>query len=338
MNISVDAGGLCAKKNQAFGNAVFSSNLIQALARYDKKNTYQLYSFCRLPVYIRKLPMKLRMLLPKIFWMDFRVGFEELTRPKDVFLALNQAMPMVTRSKIISFSHGLSFYYFPHLYKQGYSRLQRQLDRMISKSSHIVVSSQKVKTEMISVYPTINNVHVIPFGIPQDMGKPTVSKKKEKTFLYVGMNHPIKQIDFIVDAFLQFSKISPHSGYSLLLVGPFSHLRDRAKKIQCVSDATRSDLKRLYQSATGYLTASFYESFNLPVLEALSQGCQPIGLSSAIIPELSPYVYIAHNRDTFIENMRRVADGERKNIEYRRLNSEFSWESYVEKLRKLYLV
>jgi len=86
------------------------------------------------------------------------------------------------------------------------------------------------------------------------------------------------------------------------------------------------------------VTASFYESFNLPVLEALSQGCQPIGLSSAIIPELSPYVYVAYDKNTFVENMRRVAEGERKNIEYGKLNKEFSWKSYVEKLQQLYLV
>jgi len=83
------------------------------------------------------------------------------------------------------------------------------------------------------------------------------------------------------------------------------------------------------------LTASYYESFNFPVLEALSQGCPVIGLESAIIPELAPYVNLAKSEDEFIKLMKTVpVKPNLKLIKY--LKSEFNWKKYVKKLVKLY--
>ena len=63
------------------------------------------------------------------------------------------------------------------------------------------------------------------------------------------------------------------------------------KKVGIVLENYKVNLK--ISNATALLTASHYESFNFPVLEALSQGCPVIGLKSAIIPEFKPYVNLA---------------------------------------------
>ena len=118
MKISVDGGALNQKNNRHFGTSVFSENLVAALKKYDKNNKYFIYTFDNLK--------------PKLFWLKGRVSVEEFTRKKDVFLALNQAIPLFTSGKIISFCHGLSYYFCPQYYsKKDVIRLNEQLKEMI---------------------------------------------------------------------------------------------------------------------------------------------------------------------------------------------------------------
>jgi glycosyltransferase involved in cell wall biosynthesis len=325
-NIALDGGGFCIDKENAFGNYVFAKSLIQALSLYDAKNIYSIYSFCRKPadLFLSKR-WSYKKLLPKRFWMKMRVSLEELMQPKDVFLALNQASPLITRSKIICFSHGLSFHFYPHLYPDSYHNLENQLREMIGRSKTIIVSSRKVREELTSMFATIEKkIIVLPFGIPFDMVSGSRNKfgmtKKKNYFLYVGMDHPIKNIEFIKKAFTQFNKE-----------------QNKKHKLYLATKSTpRAKLKKLYQRATALLTASYYESFNLPVLEALSQNCPVIGLESAVVPELSSYVHKAKNLKEFVYWMKKVVNGQTKKIDMKRLREEFSWKTYVSKLIETY--
>ncbi len=325
MKISIDGGAICGR-NQ-FGNFVVTKNLVEAITLYDNLNEYYLYSFCERPFWLKtKKNIHYLKLLPRHFWMNFRVSTEEIFCQKDIFLALNQATPFFTLAKIIAFCHGLSFYFYPQFYSDSYWQLKKQLETMVKKSAYILVSSQKVRNELITIFPKIEKkIKVLSFGIPFDFCDKAKNKnqnrEREKIFLFVGMDHPIKNIAFIKRAFSEFKKDYRLSDYKLYLV---------TKKI------TRDGLKQLYQKATALLTASYYESFNLPVLEALSLGCQVIGLESAIIPELTSYVNIAQNREDFVEKMRLIAMGQRKNIDEKSLKENFSWRSYFNKLRSLY--
>lgn len=340
MKISVDAGGFCTDPNRRYGNFIFTDNLIRALYNYDDNNKYLLYSFCPAPQQLLlRNTWKYLFLRPRKLWMKFRVSLEELIDKKDIFLCLNQAVPVFSRARIISFSHGLSYYFFPQYYRESFIRLSLQLTPMIKQSSYIVVSSEKVKEEMKIVYPDYKNIVVIPFGIPFDMLE--IPNKKENSnpyFLYVGMNHPIKNLKFVIKAFKKFKSISGNSHYRLVLIGPqymYSHKEDHIKVIPSVN---REELKQWYRNATAYLTASLYESFNIPVLEALSQECPVIGLKTAIIPELTKYVNVVNSLNAFIECMSTVSINSNARISANLLKKSFSWKDYIKKLTKLYSI
>jgi len=307
MKISVDGGALNPKNNQRFGTSVFSENLFKALQLYDKKNQYKIYTFDNLK--------------PRLFWLKGRISLEEFKQKNNIFLALNQAVPLYTSGKVVSFCHGLSYHYYPELYsKKDVNRLNKQLGEMVKKSDKIIVSSQNVSDELISMYQYIEDkVFVLPFGIPFDMKK-SKQNKKQKYFLYVGMDHPIKNISFIKKAFKKFNTLKDNKNYRLVLV---------------TKNCPRKKLLRLYRNATALLTASYYESFNFPVLEALSQGCPVIGLKSAIIPELKSYVNLANNLNEFVENMKKITN--KPNVQsINQLYKEFNWKNYVNNLVKLY--
>ncbi len=317
MKISVDGGGLGAKKGERFGNYTFADNLITALKRYDKKNRYFVYTFDKLR--------------PRFAWSKIRLSIEEYREKKDVFLALNQAIPIYTSGKIISFCHGLSYYFYSNHYSfKDYSRLRNQLDEMLIRSDVVVVSSQKVKEELEFIAAKLNSkskIVVLPFGIPFDMLDKLKTKnlklENKRYFLFVGRNQPIKNIRFIKRAFGKVKEIDGFHDRGLILI---------------TDNCLRIELRKLYQNADALLTASFYESFNLPVLEALSQGCPVIGLETAIIPELKKYVNTAATEEEFVALLSGVLHLKKKPDEksVNQLKKEFSWRRYVEKLVKLY--
>lgn len=336
MNISVDAGGLCIR--QGFGNFTFSNNFIKALIKYDKENQYLLYSFCKKNHSLKlKDNFKYKLLRPKRFWMKGVVTVEEIRNSNDVFLALNQASPLFSTSYIVSFCHGLSYYFYPKYYKKDYKRLTNQLNNMINKSNVIIVSSERVKKEINSIFSKTRKIKIVPFGIPFDL-KEFKEKKRKKQFLFCGMNNEIKNVDFIINSFLIFISDKKYADYKLILVGPFQKQAKVCKNISCKPYLSRNKLIDLYRKSIAYLTASYYESFNFPVLEALSQKCQVIGLKTAIIPEFEKYVNTARNKKEFVDKLIEVAEKKNIYINRKELTRDFSWKKYVKEIKKCYLV
>jgi glycosyltransferase involved in cell wall biosynthesis len=326
MKIALDCGALCS--DFQFGTRTFTENFLQAVSLYDKKNKYVGYTFC--PCYSQYKNIKIQR-LPSFSWMNIAIPLAELVAQSDYFLALDQAIPLYTKSKIISFSHGLSFYYYPKLYKKDFDRLNNQLQAMVKRSEIIVVSSVRVKKEFDEIFPKHPPIKVIPFGIPFDMLPVRVERAqlKQKFFLFVGANHPIKNVRFLVEVFLELIKDKNYQDYKLYLVGNFDEYTKLHRNIRSFPLISRNELKKLYQSATAYLTASLYESFNFPLLEALSQGRYVIGLPSAIIPEMVSYVTVVKNKKEFISNIKNI-----KKTKYF-LTDCFLWKTYIDYLNKI---
>lgn len=339
MNISVDGGALCSPFPNRFGTYSFSKSIITALGLYDIKNQYDIYTFCDSKLQLfEHSNIHIKKLMSSVAWNSLHISIEELRKKHSTYLALNQAIPWYVSSPVLSFSHGLSFMYFPQFYQDSYWSLKKQLKSMIDRSAHCIVSSIQIKHQMQSLFPQANNISVLPFGIPFDILNFSVCKpiQKEKYFLYVGMNHPIKNIPFLIRAFTAFrTKKKDYSSYKLLLVGDHKQYEDRHQHILSLGFHSRKKLISLYQKAVAYVSASYYESFNLPVLEALACGCNVIALSSALIPELYTFCYHVDDIREFVEQMEACSTLQ-KDIDVEKLSRQFSWERYVRKLISLY--
>ncbi len=337
MLVSIDGGGLCASKTKRFGNYTFSLNMIEALANFDRRNKYIIYSFCnKTQDLILPSNFKYQQIPQQKFWLSGKVSLAEFINKKDIFLALSQAIPF-TKAKVIVFSHGLSFLFYKDFYSDSYNRLKNQLNQFISRADVVIVSSSKVKAELKILFPNLEPA-VLLYGIPFDYQKSNKkSIRKEKPFfLFVGMNHPIKNVKFLVNSFKVFRRQIKYQNFDLYLVGDFMEFADKKAQVFSLGFCERQKIKNFYARATAYLTSSLYESFNLPVLEALSQNCQVIGLKSAIIPELEKYVYSADNFDEFVQYMSTVASGKTKSINPNELQNKFSWNNYIEHLTSFY--
>ena len=335
MKVHIDGGALCAPQGRQYGNYTFSSDLLTSISEGVDNNIYTIYTFCDNSLRKKNGRVVYKKLTPSTGFMPYRVGLEELKNPCDVFLALNQAIPAHTKGKLIAFSHGLSFHLFPDLYRENHLKLENQLHIMLKKADAIIVSSEKVKQEFHDIAPSFKNVHVIPFGISLPIINTKPIKKRERVLAYVGMDHPIKQVDVICKQFLSAKEEIGDNTWRLILVGVGDSYATLHNSISVIPNLERDELNKLYQSISGLVTASLYESFNLPVLEALSNGAEVIGLQSAIIPELEKYVMCAPNENTLRLLLQEFMQGKLQKRD-KLDTAQFSWEKYVQKLMTLY--
>lgn len=311
LKISVDGGAL--DKNHYYGTKTFSENLIKSLLTRDKKNQYIIYRL-----------NKINFL--NFFWLKIQLSLREFFNKKNYFLALNQAIPFYVSGKIISFCHGLSYYFYPQFYdKKILKKLNQQLKEMIIRSDKIIVSSRKIKKELLSITQKIEKkIIFIPFGIPYDLldflEQNKNVKRKKNIFLVVANNNKIKNLNFIKNVYSKIKKIKKFKDFKLKIIN---------------NENNRYKLFELYKKSYCLLSASFYESFNFPIIEALICGCPVIALESAVIPELKKYVNIAKNEDEFISLTKKIKVIPSVQT-INELKNKFSWHKYSKKIVKLY--
>lgn len=340
MKIALDGGGLCVNKSQMFGNYISSKEIITSLHKIDKNNQYTIYSFCKPNISITAKNHTFKIIQPKRFWNIFRVPLEQFMHKTDWYLALNQAIPLYTSGKVISICHGLSYMLHPKLYPEALETLKNQLYHMVKRSTYIVVTSKKVKKELEKIYPNFKNIKIIPFGIPYDMkyklkkvqNLPYFNPKKEY-LLFVGMDHPIKNISLLLSKFIEYKKRNTNSNLLLYMVGVSSKYTNKTYGIYTFQKISRAQLKQAYFFAKCTVSFSYYESFNFPIVESLSQKCPVIGFASSIIPELKPYVTIVRITDTLEEMLKKIKSN--KNHEKFKPN-DFSFDTFAEKLLTLF--
>ena len=325
MKIGIDGGALSVDKKHQFGNYTFTVNLVKAIEKYDRTdNQYILYTFSQPNINFKfGKKIKIKIIKPKYLWSKIGLSLAQITDKNDVFLAINQSIPFVKAKKIIGFSHGLSFYFFKKFYSQSWKRMFRQHQIMMKYCDSLIVPSVKVKDDLKEIFINQNKkIEVLPYGIPFDlkMIKKSEHEKKEKYFLAVGMNHQIKNFKLLKKLFEQFKESYRQYQYKLIIVN---------------SGVKLLNLIDYYKKATALLTASFYESFNFPVLEALYLNCPVVGMTSAIIPEMWKFTLTAKNDIEFVEIMNKVVN-QNINIDSQKLEKMFSWKRYIKKLITLY--
>lgn len=339
--VSVDAGALSGQSHTHYGNYTFSKELIQALLKYDQNHSYRFY--LQEPSHI--VPQKNSVVIkPKLGWLKLGISVQELNSPSQVFLALNQALPWYYPAKKIVFCHGTAPLDFPKLYPDSQKRMRKQIKQMLEKADWIVVGSKKLMARLNDIYREekreegLLKIKVINYGIGQDFLDYQKTLKLPK-IVCVGSSHPIKNLPFIFKTFAEFIKIPEYGNYRLSIIGikePLNIPKEIRKQVEIVGYLQPKQLCLYYRQAQCLVTASLEESFNLPVLEALSQQTPVVGTQNAIIPEFVPYVNIAPSSPKLFAQKIIKTVKKTKKIDLEKLRQQFSWQHYVQKLQQLY--
>ena len=154
MKIGVDAAVLGYNNGVKAGNYYLTHNLLNALGKIDKVNKYFLYSFKPIPGETLKCyPLNFQNLIlkPQKGWMQIRLSLEQILKPVDVFLGLNQALPFWTKSKAVVFCLDLAFEKFSRYFGSG-GKLSWQTKRAVRRAGKVIAISKSTKQDLIKLY------------------------------------------------------------------------------------------------------------------------------------------------------------------------------------------
>ena len=181
------------------------------------------------------------------------------------------------------------------------------LIRCAKKADVILADSEFTKKELTGLIRGIEKkVKVLYPGLSAEWLTPVDNDSAEsarikyasgkKFFLYVGNYKPHKNVDLLVNAFADFSSRGEAGDRILVLAGgdpencrrvtSLIHRRKAENIVRSFGNVSESDLKALYCSADWLITASEYEGFGYPLLEAMALKCPVICSPCSSIPEV----------------------------------------------------
>ena len=166
---------------------------------------------------------------------------------------------------------------------------------------YLAVDSDKITVLRNSVDTSIN--------IKNNIENKVVRRKE---ILLVGTLEPRKNIEFVINSFLN----SQIEGYKLIVVGglgaAFSKVTfSQHENIIFCGYLSDDDLELKYREASVFVYPSLYEGFGLPPLEAMQRGCPVMASDRASIPEVcgdAAYYFNPEDSSDFSSKLRELIE------------------------------
>jgi glycosyltransferase involved in cell wall biosynthesis len=216
----------------------------------------------------------------------------------------------------------------PYLFSAWYNFL---MPRIINKAVHVFTVSETVRQQLILLSKKApDKISVTYNGVAIQFSEAAHEPiKKEKLILAVGSISRRKNIEILIEAFLESGL---QHEYTLIFVGgqhtAFSKLHlTQHNNIIFKSNPSDNALSDYYQRAECVVSLSFYEGFGLPVLEALASNCKVLCSDIRTYHELfEEYVYFCNHYDKadIIRKLVEMTYHEQSN----RINQNFLKEKY----------
>jgi len=200
-----------------------------------------------------------------------------------------------------------------------------------------------VAREKPAVIPLAADARFRPMGAPERERVRAKYSLPDKYILYVGINKPHKNLETLVAA---WERAGVDAG--LVIAGAWDERygeRLREKEIKIISNIDDADLPALYSAATVFATASLYEGFGLPLLEAMACGAPCISSSASSLPEVggdAVLYFDPRDADALAQLIARVVNDRAAQKELRgkslarAASPEFSWERTASETLRVY--
>lgn len=189
--------------------------------------------------------------------------------------------------------HDLILHKYPNaasLLKQIAYRTQMRFS--VKKAHSVIAVSEYTTSEIQSTYNR-DDVRLVTEGMsdqfkrkPLDECK-SILQKHDLTpgyFLYVGGAKQHKNVQTLIDA---HTKLHADSHLVLISNGPEARRLKLRNNAHLISDIRDEELPYFYSGAQCFVTASLYEGFCLPILEARACGCPIIASNVTALPEIA---------------------------------------------------
>jgi len=243
---------------------------------------------------------------PSIFlWDQLAVRRVEKQERLDLIFNPKYSLPLMAQCRTVFVCHGLDWYVMPWG-SRWIDRLSHRylIPRYAQKADAIIAVSNSTREHVIK-YLDIDEdrVHTIYLGVNESFREPIPPGKLEEIrrnyrlpdrfFLYCGQIYPPKNFGRLLEA---YARVGPKLGISLVVAGEHRWLcQDELRLVERL-DLSRwvvwadwieqDNLPAFYALAEALLLPSLYESFGLPLVEAMSCGCPVITANRYATAEL----------------------------------------------------
>jgi len=198
------------------------------------------------------------------------------------------------------------------------------------RADHVLTVSEFAMADIIDRYGVdASRITVTPNAVDRDVFRPLGDAAREivrrlgldaEYFLFVGELQPRKNARVLVEAYARL-RARGRRDHHLVLAGRlgwssgklFRLVRDRELDgfVHHVGEMGPAALAGLYSAATALVVPSLYESFGLPVLEAMSCGCPVVSSNAAALPEVcggAALQFDPRDPDALADQLERVVD------------------------------
>ena len=230
----------------------------------------------------------------------------------------------------------------------------------VKKAARIIAVSEATKGDLIRHLGIPGGrISVIYPGVDHAIFRPSLqSSNFEYSFiLFVGSEHPRKNLLTVLRAFSRLKKQPSFSNLKLIKVGKAggreADFRKQSMKVInalnldgeviFTETVSKEDLRTYYCNAKCFVFPSLYEGFGFPPLEAMACGCSVITSDSSSLPEVVGEAAIKvppHDIERFTNALREVLTNRqlRESLIARGISqaARFSWEQTAQKTLQVY--
>lgn len=231
----------------------------------------------------------------------------------DLFYSMHFNVPWRCPLPFVATIHDLILHSYPnHASFLKHAAYKILMHRTVRRAKRLITVTDFVREEVARAYgsKTLKKSTTIYEGVADSfVPQPEAEIGRVRSaygltnpfFLYVGNAKEHKNVQLLIDAFLH----AQLENASLVLVsgGPELDRLQLGENVIVLKNVPDADLAPLYSAATALVTASLYEGFGLPPLEALHCGCPVIAVDGGAIAEIvqDDGLLLPPTRDAFTE-------------------------------------
>ena len=264
-------------------NGIIASGLQIPIGRLP----YIIFSYIKNKYYIEKLSEIISEFNPEIIHIHFPI----ITLTKEVWKYLNDL-----RIKIVVTEH-----FTKVMNKKINGREISLLTKVVDECAEFICVSTPLKKSVVELTATKRNIHVIPNMVNSNFIRTAQATNDVMRFVSIGRICKNKRVDCIIDAFEMIYKTNPAIELHIVGGGPLlDKLKRKVLRKQCAENiifygaVQRSSVNEIINKCNYFVTASEYETFGVPVIEAWFCGL-PV-----IIPDSFPILEYTNKNNAII--------------------------------------
>ncbi|RMH37827.1 MAG: glycosyltransferase family 1 protein [Nitrospirae bacterium] len=346
--------------NQKDAPGIIVLNLLDQLLELDRDNQYVLFYKDRAFFYrYDRYPNVSKFLIhssSKLVWDQVLVPLAAKKAKIDLLFSPKHSLPLLGNYPMVMHLRGSEYWTHPEYYEPLDLLYQKlMLPIFCRKASHLIVESNFVKRDFQRFLGIPSEKMTMIYLAPNERFRPWSADACEKVKRKYGLPdrfaltvtrikqgkrvYPGKNLDKAIEAFLR-ARASREMAFVIVGVGTKDYVQEYCKQQSHRSDSlialdyvAQEDLPAFYSLANLFLFPSSYESFGIPLAEAMACGCPIITSNTGACPEIVGAAGLTvnpHDVEALTDGIDRLTSDEdlRKHLQMQgfKERQRFSWE------------